>query len=162
METVDIGELQRFYAGDEAAHRILDHLASRKRDRGSTTVNRLQANLESQGRTISRGQVIRVLKRLQQLGCGRFMAGRKGWASRFEWGVGMVDVGRAAAGAPVEPGLLSARDAEEADDEELGQVLDHPFQLRRNLTVTVSLPDDLTPAEAGRVADFIKTLPFVN
>jgi hypothetical protein len=36
----------------------------------------------------------------------------------------------------------------------------HTFQLRSNLTVSFRLPSDLRPTEAGRLADFIRTLPF--
>ena len=36
----------------------------------------------------------------------------------------------------------------------------HIYRLRGNYTVKLRLPLDLTPTEAGRLADFIRTLPF--
>lgn len=153
---IDIKGLRDFYQQDRAARPILDHFASRERNWTNSTVDRLQTNLAG---AVSRGEVIAVFRRLEELGCGSFKAGRKGWSSRFEWAFGMVDVGRAAAGEGAEPETLSA-DEKSTEEEESAGVVDHRFQLRRELAIVISLPEDLTKNEASRLADFVRTLPF--
>ena len=36
----------------------------------------------------------------------------------------------------------------------------HPFRLRPEKTISLTLPTDLTPQEAQRLSDFVKTLPL--
>ena len=43
-------------------------------------------------------------KQLEALEAGQFVTGRRGWPSRFVWSVGMVSVGKTAAGET--PSLL--------------------------------------------------------
>jgi hypothetical protein len=156
-ERVDRKELQSFYNGDVQAKALFDHFASRERNRKSTTVDRLISKLAEEGGEMARGDVIRVLQRLEELGCGRFVAGRKGHPSRFEWAVGLVDVGRVAAGEPVvQIEAAPANEVEEPSDD----LLEHNFRLRRDMSVPLRLPADLTSAEASRLAAFIQTLPF--
>ncbi len=156
---IDISGLGELYRDDNAAQVILDHFASRERNWSQTSVDRLQVNTATDGHPLSRGEVIAVFKRLEELGCGKFIVGRRGGASRFEWEYGMVDVGRAAAGEPAEPESISPEE-KDSEEERLERMLDHRFRLRRDLVVSLSLPADLSQVEAGRVAEFVKTLPF--
>ena len=155
-DKVNRTELVSFYNESVQAKAMLDHFASRERNRVTTTIDRLLSNLSEDGNGLSRGDVIKVLQRLEKLGCVQFVAGRKGHPSRFEWAVGLVDVGRAAAGEAVkiEPAPMNGTD-EPADD-----LLEHHFRLRKELDVPLRLPADLTAAEAARLAAFIQTLPF--
>lgn len=41
-----------------------------------------------------------------------------------------------------------------------GRKVQHRFQVRPNMSVTVTLPEDLTQKEAQRLSDFLRTLPF--
>ena len=152
-DKVNRGELQGFYNESAHAKAMLDHFASRERNRGITTIDRLLSNLSEDGSGLSRGDVIKVLQRLETLGCGHFVAGRKGHPSRFEWSVGLVDVGRVAAGEAVR---IEPAPTNEAEDD----LLEHHFRLRKELDVPLRLPADLTSAEAARLAAFIQTLPF--
>jgi hypothetical protein len=45
-------------------------------------------------------------------------------------------------------------------DEPCDTLLEHQFRLRRDVRVSFRLPADFNSAEASRLADFIKTLPF--
>jgi hypothetical protein len=155
-DTVNRKELQSLYNGDATAKALLDHLASREHNRSVTTVDRLLYKLVGDGNQMSRGDVVRVLQRLDEFGCGRFIPGRWGHPSRFEWGVGLVDVGRAAAGEAVRIEAAPTNGA----DEPLDDLLEHHFRLRKDLDVPVRLPADLNSAEAARLAAFIQTLPF--
>ena len=152
---VDFNELRSFYNENDSAKAVLDHFASRERNWGTTTVDRIHSNL---GGNVSRGDVIWVFRKLDSFGCGSFKVGRKGHQSRFEWDVKMVEVGQAAAGETEQVEEVSP---EEAGEENRGNSLfKHTFRLRPDQSVTVELPADLTSQEAARMARFIETLPF--
>lgn len=154
---MDTQKLKDLYNTHNAARMILDHAARRHRNQAETKVDRILSILWSEGHDISRGQVIDAFKRLEELGAGQFVAGRRGWPSRFVWSVGMVSVGKAAAGEAQEIEQLAE---EQAEDEPGGDLLAHTFHLRADLQVALELPPDLTRNEADRLAAFIKTLPI--
>lgn len=156
-EKVDFNCLRRLYREDDAAKAVLDHFASRERNWGTTSVDRMLTNIAADGKELARGDVIAVFRELEKCGCGAFVAGRKGWPSRFEWQVQMVSVGRAAAG---ETDQVEEVSEEDAGEEEAENLIKHPFRLRPDLTISLELPIDFTPKEATRVARFIETLPF--
>ena len=153
---VDVKKLRSLYKDSPAARSVLDHFASRERNWSSTTVDRIQANLDDAD--ISRADIIGVFKELEACGCGSFKSGRKGWLSRFEWDVQMVSVGQAAAGEAVQVEKVS--EEEKAADEAATSTLKHVFRLRQDMPGSFDLPVNLTAAEANRLADFLKTLPF--
>ena len=95
---VDQKRLVRLYADDPAARALLDHFANRERNQNTSTVRRVTANLGEEESPLSRGDIIRVFKELESIGCGMFKAGRKGHESRFEWRVASKSVGQVAAG----------------------------------------------------------------
>lgn len=154
---MDIGQLQKLYSENGQARAVLDHFASRERNWSSTPVSRIQTNVQAAGVPISRGDVIEVFKALENAGCGKFKIGRKGWESRFEWTAQMVSVGQAAAGEPVKVEEVTR---EESEGEEGEVSLRHTFRLRSDLPVSFDLPSDLTTAEADRLSQFIRSLPF--
>lgn len=153
---VNSKRLQQLYRENKSARHVLDHFARRERNWSSTTVDRILANVLADGAQVSRADIIFVFKELETCGCGVFRTGRKGFLSRFEWTVGMVSVGQAAAG---ETDRVEAIGEEETGEEE-GSMFQHAFRLRRDFTAKFELPADLTPAEAIRLAEFIKTLPL--
>lgn len=156
----DHDELRSLYNGRVEARYVLDHFASRERNRSSITVDRLLDHVYQDGHSLSRGQAIEVLRALQGLGFGEFKAGRKGWPSRFETKYGLLSVGRVATGESMDMDAVTTEDLEDNEEDELDQMLDHKYQLRPGFVVTFSLPQNLTRGEATRLADFIKTLPF--
>lgn len=154
---IDRAKLRSLYASDPVARAILDHFASGERNWRTTTVDRIQQNVTSEGADVSRGDVIRVFKALEGVGCGTFKAGRKGWESRFEWIARMVSVGQAAAG---ETDLVEEVTDEDLNEENTELSLKHQFWLRLDFTVALELPQNLTAAEATRLSEFVRTLPF--
>jgi hypothetical protein len=151
---VNLAELKKLYDESPSAKAILDHLASRERNRRSMPIDRLLRRLDGEG--LSRGDLIRVFRRLEEIHCGRFVAGRRGHQSRFKWDVGCVDVGRAAAGETVKIEAAPSNEADEPADD----LQEHRFRLRPDLIVSMELPSDLTATEAARLAAFVRTLPF--
>ena len=155
---IDIENLKKLYHADNSARAVLDHFASRERNWGTTTIDRIHSNLVNEGQKVYRGDVIQVFRKLEDCGCGSFTVGRKGWKSRFEWDVQMVGVGRAAAGETVQVEEVSQE--EKGEENEGNSLFKHTFRLRSDQSVTVELPVDLTAQEAARMARFIETLPF--
>jgi hypothetical protein len=160
--TINLRDLRRLYANDASARALLDHLASRERNWSSLTVDRIHANVVASGYPASRTDIVNAFRELEAFGCGTFKAGRRGWPSRFEWAVQMVDVGRAAAGKTERVDQISREDVEPEEEEAHPSEpsLQHTFRLRADYPVAFELPANISTAEAERLAAFIKTLPF--
>jgi hypothetical protein len=159
-ESVDIKGLRRLYNSNGCARALLDYMATRKYNSMETTVDRLESVV---GDEWGRRDLVGVLKELQSLNCGEFIIGRRGQASRFQWAVQMISVGRTAKGDITGVELLKAEEAkpEESGETELpADAIRHVFNLRQNYLVTLELPTDLNSREANRLAEFIRTLPF--
>lgn len=161
-----IDGIRAFYRSDSSAKAILDYCAGRKNNSSETKVDRLVADVghrEGEG-TVSRSEVISTLRELEKLGCGTFVIGRRGQPSRFQWDVQMIALGKAAKGDELP--ILSQSESHEEDDIDIDdpdqeiRLIPHSYRLRRNLNLTLHLPDDLTGKEAARLGEFIKTLPF--
>ncbi|SRR5579885_476930 len=144
--------LRAFYKTSTAAAKILDHFASRVRDRKVVEVDRLERLLPD----ITRADIIDVFKKLDELGFGRFVVGRRGASSRFKPKVSLPSLGKAAAGL----GAIAAvaEDSNDAEDEAI--TISHQYRLRPTFVARIDLPADLTEKEAERLASFIRTLPF--
>ncbi len=56
--------------------------------------------------------------------------------------------------------VLLVDDEQDIVDEAEVEVLEHEFYLRPEFEVTFELPQDLTSAEASRIAQFVGSLPF--
>ena len=133
-----------------------------------TKVNRLLAVLLDHGHKASYVQVRNFLRKLGELGCGIYVMGRRGQPSRLKWRVGMVSLGQAAAGQSAQVEQLTEEEVAGANDEvEEGpngtlspDDMKLSYPLRRDRHVDLILPKDITPTEAQRLSDFIKTLQF--
>jgi hypothetical protein len=164
--SVNQSELRAFYNSDALAKVILSHFARFENNMSTTTVDALLSRLSTEPIPISRAEVIKFFQRLEELGCGKFISGRKGHRSRFTWAVRLTDVARAAAAAGQSVNIAAAPPAdpaaelEEVEEAEQNNLLEHRFHLRKDLDVHFDLPGDLTAAEATRLSAFIQTLPF--
>jgi hypothetical protein len=112
---------------------------------------------------LERAYVISAMKELTQLGFGQFVVGRHKKPSRMVWKVRLGDLGRYAQGETVEfdePEITPKLSHESETAEHGAQDIVHFYQLRPDRKLSLSLPSDLTPREARRLADFILSLPF--
>lgn len=100
-DAIDSASLRKLYAASRSAKAAFDHFAQRQNNSAQTTIDRLQAALRSSGQDVSRPDIVDLHKALEDAGCGEFKIGRRGKPSRFEWSVGLTDVGRSAAGEQV-------------------------------------------------------------
>lgn len=160
--SIDTIALQKLYTLSRPAKATFDHFAQRQNNSARTTIDRLQAALRAGGQDISRRDIIELFKALEEARCGTFVVGRRGHPSRFEWAVGLTDVGRSAAGeqVKVEPITDSAAGDHDAEND-AEEMVEHRYRLRANMELCLEFPPDLTASEAGRIADFIRTLPLV-
>ena len=81
----DIPGLRAAYGEDTAVRNIIDHFASRQYNQNTTELDTLRNKLEHSGTPVEKPGLIRALRRLDALGVGRFLLGRRGQPTRFEW-----------------------------------------------------------------------------
>jgi len=155
---VNVEFLLKMYRESELAKVSFDYFAIRQKNSTATKTDRMLNILYDplQGR-IDRRELIQFFRGLEAAGCGEYVEGRRGHPSRFVWSVQMNTVGLAAAGQVAKVVQIT-----EGDEEDAENVSDasHPFRLRPDRTITLTLPDDLTVQEAQRLSDFIRTLPL--
>ena len=81
----DIAGLRTAYVEDPAVQVVIDHFASRQYNQNVTEIDALRDRLERDGTPLYKSDLIRALRRMDALGVGRFLVGRRGQATRFEW-----------------------------------------------------------------------------
>ncbi len=162
--SLNVRALKSLYLTDPTAKFVLDEFASRRRNQQKTKLDQLLLRLSNAGKAAARTDVIDVLRKLDEYGCGRFVTGRKGHPTRFEWQYDLVSVGKAAAGGTQDVEQIQPVEDDENGDEDATDApegsIEHKYQLRPNWQIDLVLPSDLTAREAARLSEFIKTLPF--
>lgn len=154
---VNVEGLRNLYRENAVARAFLDHAAQRERDWSETTVDRTLGILKELEIEATRADVVAIFQRLEELGCGKFIMGRRGKPSRIAWSASIVSVGRAAVG---EQQMVTEIPETPAEESEIEELLNHSYHLRSSTVVVFELPADLTPHEAERLAGFIQTLPM--
>jgi hypothetical protein len=156
---MDKNGLKALYGSDRCASALLDYCRARTNNSSESKVGTIVDALDSK---FSRLQIIKVLKKLENLKVGKFIEGRRGKESRFSWVESMIEVGALASGAggSSEAQLLSTAGEKHTEGTPVVALLGHSFRLRPDITIALALPPNLTLNEASRLADFIRTLPF--
>lgn len=167
-----------FAQQDRVARLLLEQIRPLHRHLKETTLEEIEGWIEQEQLPLDRGDIIRAVRAMDELGVARFIVGRRGAASRIEWILDTGDLGegtRADAEEPEEDAaktqfkpagldihrLASARAQEAQAGSEAGsEVLEHSFRVRPSFPITFELPADFSPAEAERLSAFIKSLPF--
>lgn len=148
-----LAQLREVYSSGVSAKAMLDDFASRTRNQRVTKVDQVFNRLR--GANVQRREVIALFRKLEELGHGKFIEGRKGHFSRFVWSSSPIDVGKAAQGdeTPISPVSIEV----EADNN-LVEMREYAYPLRSGTDATVIVPVDLTEREADRLSAFLKTL----
>jgi hypothetical protein len=156
MDTIE--RLRQLYVSNRCATAILDELASSGDE--VVTVDGIREALADAGTSCNRRDVIAVFKKLQHIGVGFFIVGRRSLPSRFapSPSLSLSEIGHAARGSSA-PGGDRAPGPRAAGRQPIG-LISHRYVLRPDFLLTVGLPSDLTRTEATRLAEFIKSLPF--
>lgn len=142
-------ELMELYNTDATAKALLDHFATRQRERKETTVSSLQTHLSASGYTTSREDLIRVLQRLEKVKIGGepigvVRIGRRGMQTRMIWNTDIRSLGMAGKGQPVEFNKP--------------EFIEHKAVVRGE-EITFRLPKDFNATEAVELAQFVEALP---
>lgn len=155
-KTVNREDIMELASLNEVNKNFFEMLSRRLRNSAATTVE--QAMDFAKG---ERRDIVELFRGLQTLDLGKFVIGRRGAQSRFEWSVRLTDVGQAYAGEIEEIEPASPEDLqEEADSFDEEEVISHEYRLRPELKVTLPLPSNMTRREAERLANYILTLPY--
>ena len=124
-------------------------LGQRSQNRTAVTVERLAGDITGKDDAIRhpKGDVIEFFRELEEANVGKFLVGRRGAKSRFEWSVPMREVVVAALGTETD----AAPDVSNGDDSPAASLgPERTFPLRANLTISLRLPIDLTVALQAR------------
>lgn len=152
---MDIEKLKRAHRDNEAVKAICGHMAAREKNQTETKTSRLLQLLENDHANIGRSALIAGFRLLEEVGCGKYVEGRRGWPSRFVWSVKSRLVQLAAQG---ERSL--DEDTTDTDTDSTDDLVEHSFYLRPGILTTIELPEDLSWQEAKRLAQFIKAIPM--
>jgi hypothetical protein len=85
--------VRRLYQSDDNVKAFFDWVGTRQNDSRATTVDRILTIGD-----IGRAEAINLCKKLQKLGCGKFVVGRRGSKSRIEWDYSLLSLGKTATG----------------------------------------------------------------
>ena len=154
---MDTDGLKTLYAAGGPAKEVLDHMAARDRNQRLTKLKVILRRLRADGSAIKKSEVIAAFRKLEQLDCGRYIEGRHGHDSRFDWEyTKSLVASKAAAGIEA----ASGDDGNETEDVYEYDTVDHTYYLREDFSLTLTLPIDLTVNESKRLATFLKSLPL--
>lgn len=145
---INVKKIERELRDSGLARQFLTFVASREFGNGDITAE----DLLSCNSAAQRGDAISFLHALEDAGCGLFRTGRRGRPTRLEWT------------SETTPQQLAVEIGIQASPMESnggrGMTLQHQFNIRPDFRVDLRLPQDLSVAEADRLASFVKTLPF--
>ena len=85
---MDETKLREMYKSDGVVRAFLDHMVKRERIQRETKIDRILDFLnENEDNRFSRGDITELFKKLQRVGCGQYVMGRRGGSTRFVWDV---------------------------------------------------------------------------
>ena len=82
---MDETKLREMYKRDRVARAFFDHMVRREHSQTETVNHFLELLNEKGEQRFDQDDIRDLFKKLQQLGCGRYIVGRHGRLSRFEW-----------------------------------------------------------------------------
>lgn len=140
--------------------RLFDWLATKQRFTQALTIERAIKAIPG----TTKAEMIAVFRELENIKLGVLLLGRKGGKTRFSWSVAPADIEKARMGEldPIPSYDSEPEDDDEDEDEDEEGLVTHTYRLRRDLVITIKLPDDLTDKEASRLGQWLATVPFDN
>ena len=123
-----------------------NHIASHAFSKGTEGEPTVEQLMEELG--VERTAVVEGFQELERVGAGKFVVGRRGKHSRFQWKVGLdTDM------TPTTRAQVRAGDDSPA-------MLEHTFHVRPGVVATFKLPDDISRSEAERLSQLLLAIPF--
>lgn len=157
MNQSAVKQLKAVYQEDPVVRAILDVMKTYVRGIYSIKTHMMERHLEAEGHEFRRPQIIGAFRKLEQVGIGKYVEGRRGWRSRFELEDRVTVIGKLLRQDQVGDIDLEALELE-AEEDFPEETLTHSFQLRSGFKVLVELPTDLTQREADRLSQFFGCL----
>lgn len=90
--TVDIDKLKNVAGETSSAKSVFKYLLDRRRGRQDTNIKRVQRLLKESGAAVSNDDVSDVFRKLQDLGIGKIVFGRRGNPNRFIWNANLRSI----------------------------------------------------------------------
>lgn len=158
-------QITRLHDQNEVARRIIDSfihsVSGEGPDHGAlTTATTTDQALEVSGlQGHQRVKITEIFKKLEEIGCGRFVPGRRTHPSRFVWEVKPLAVAQAlkeGQETTMEPTELPSTEAQTAE-QAASRIITYKFPMRGDF-LEVRLPFNLKRNEAERLAQFIESL----
>ena len=142
--------LAKFHKENQWAAPFFKWASNRKNDTSKTKVERLMTVTK-----LDRRDAINLLKKLDEIGCGKFVVGRHGQSSRMEWVYSVRSIGEAALGSKDE--LEELDDSPDLLEDESSQA-EHRLTLGAERVITIKAPQDLSKTEYTRLKRFVEAL----
>lgn len=83
--TVDLEKLKAISTENQSSKSVFKYLFDRRRGRQDTNIKRVQRILKESGADVNASDISEVFKKLQDLGIGKIVFGRRGNPNRFLW-----------------------------------------------------------------------------
>ena len=166
-ETTNVRALARLAKKDPAIRSLFAHIAAQ-----SEAPKEIEVDETASALGLGRAHVVQIFRQLDQLKLGRFLVGRRGRVSRFQWWIDPIDASTNTLGARPVRSPIGWPESDDGEEEEgsaeetpeiqgnAEDVLTHSYKLRADFTIKLILPASLSKNEAERLASFIRTLPF--
>lgn len=159
-------KISRFFSKNELARLLLEKY--QKDEIREVTLKQVEDLVAQEHLSEERSDIIKTVREMERLQLIDFIVGRRGKVSRILWKIeskanmaheepevnSTLPAVQTPVALPVYPIEVPIQALQPSN------LLNHTFHLRSDLSVSLSLPKDLTEHEADRVAAFIKTLPF--
>ena len=158
-------DLRKLYKDDKSARAVLDWFATRQNDANEIAVDRAEQMASERNEQVQHKDIVRVFRKFEEMGFGKFMVGRRGSRTRMVFDVSIRSLAAAATQKGQEPKRVDIVNAEILVDDEVSKIphqenVTHRYQLRSDFEVRFALPQNFTTKEADRLSSFIKSLPF--
>ncbi len=88
-----VAAVTRLYEVDANARKLFDWMSNLRRDAHETTIQLMVSRID-----ISHSAAVSLARELEEAKCGRFIVGRKGSKSRFEWQYSRTSLAKVAKG----------------------------------------------------------------
>lgn len=129
--------------------RVWDHITRKHGDKLVLSVDQLESSLGQENQINDRHLLVGFLKQCAGRKVGSFYNGRRGKPSRINWlrAPKLIPISEAVGG---EPAMRSEAGVRTVTQE---------LPIRPGVVAKLVVPEDLSPTEASRLAEFIKRIP---
>jgi len=157
---LQLENIQKLYQDNDVAKVVLDYFSQRKRKTKDTSVSSIILDLRRAGFTqnFSPENIAYVLEKLGEYGCGEVMRDRATPRNtKLTW---YPTVNMQETGAKSKNKDFSDIETPPEDSSTASKLIQRDFPIRKNLNITITLPEDMTRSEADRLSQFISALSF--